>query len=146
MAGDRVASFGPADAKFGDGTVTGGAGLTPPTGRLGVVTVTLGGLTGALGTVTGATGVVAFGVAVVIPRRPSHFEFHAASAFWSRSSNPLGTASVSVPPGPGPRKLFEGSEASAVARLLSAAEDAYGPPWFPYVALSGPPGHRASAY
>jgi hypothetical protein len=139
-AGDRDGPIAPADGNFGGCT----GGLTPPTGSCGVVT--LGGLTGELGTVTGADGVVAFGVAFVIPRGPLHFVFHVASAWLSRLSKPKGTASVFVPFAPGPLKLFEGSEASAFARLLSAAEAAYGPPWLPYVASSGPPGHRASAY
>jgi hypothetical protein len=120
-AGDRVAPSALADGNFGEGTVTGGVGLTPPTE--GVVIVAVGGFTGDRGTVAGATGAFgagAFGVDFFIPRRPLQVVFHAASACRSRSSNPGGTARVFVPCAPGPLKAFEASDASAFARLLSA--------------------------
>jgi hypothetical protein len=142
-AGVRGAPAAPTDGKVGDGTVTGGVGLPPPAVSLGVVTVATGVVTvavgvatlafgdvgfGTFGSVTVATGVVTAGAGSFGARRPSHVDFQSASAARSRPSNPLGTASVGAPVGPGALNPFDASEASAVARYSSATAVAYGPP------------------
>jgi len=139
----RGAPAAPTDGKVGDGTVTGGAGLPPPAVSLGVVTVATGVVTvavgvvtlafgdvgfGTVGSVTVATGVVTAGTGFFFGLTPCHVDFQPAIAARSRPSNPLGTASVVAPVGPGALNPFEASEASAVARYSSATAVAYGPP------------------
>ncbi len=125
-ASDRGALFAVADGNVGTvGVGVGGVGVV--TVAIGVVTVAVGVETPGFGTVTVPIGVVTAGVGF-FGARLCHFAFQAASACRSWPSNPLGTARVIGPLGPGPLNPFVASDASAVARYSPAAAVAYGPP------------------